>query len=251
MTTPAYTPPSAPVQPRNGMGTAALVLGIIALLLAWIPLIGFIGFILGALAIVLGIIGIVRARKGRATNLAVAAVGTGLGAVAFVLSTVVFGLFATAVNDQINAPGSVVGTGITPGSPPAVPGTPPTVAFGQGHTWGGGETIAISAPREFTPDNPFLQASSGKRFAAVDVTVHNGSSRPYQVMMAQLTAQHSGRVAQENYTAGDPLPNTEVPPGGETTFTKVWEVDEQPGELQVSVKPNPVAGQTVFFNGEF
>lgn len=247
MTTSAYTPQPAPVQPRNGMGTAALVLGILGLLLAWIPIIGFIGFILGALAIALGIIGIVRAGKGRATNLVVAGIGTGLGVVAVILSTVVFGLFATAVNEQINAPGTVVGTGITQGDQAA----PTMIAFGQGHTWSGGETATVSAPREFTPDNQFLQAPSGKRFVSVDVTVKNGTSRAYQVMMAQLTAQHSGRVAQENFMVGDPLPNTEIPPGGEVTFTKVWEVDQEAGELQVSVKPSPFAGQTVFFKGQF
>lgn len=247
MTTSAYMPHPAPVQPRNGMGTAALVLGILGLLLAWIPIIGFIGFILGALAIVLGIVGIVRARDGRATNLVVAAIGTGLGGVAFLLSIVVFGLFATAVNEQINAPGSVIGAGITQGEQAA----PTMIAFGQGHTWSGGETVTLSAPREFTPDNQFLRAPSGKRFVSVDVAVKNGTSRPYQVMLAQLTAQHSGRVAQETFIAGDPLPNTEIPPGGEVTFTKVWEVDQQPGELQVSVKPNAIAGQTVFFRGQF
>ncbi|GAB3683229.1 DUF4352 domain-containing protein [Saccharopolyspora tripterygii] len=247
MTTSVHTPHQAPVQPRNGMGTAALVLGILGLLLAWIPIIGFIGFILGALAIVLGIVGIVRARGGRATNLVVAAVGTGLGGLAFVLSIVVFGLFATAVNEQINAPGSVVGTGITQGEP----AEPTMIAFGQGHTWSGGETVSLSAPREFTPNNPYLQAPSGKRFVSVDVAVKNGTSQPYQVMLAQLTAQHSGRVAQENFVAGDPLPNTEIPPGGEVAFTKVWEVDQREGDLQVSVKPSPFAGQTVFFQGRF
>ena len=50
--------------PRNGMGTAALVLGIVGLVLA-LPIIGLLP---GIVAIVLGIIGVRRANRGEATN---------------------------------------------------------------------------------------------------------------------------------------------------------------------------------------
>jgi hypothetical protein len=230
------------------MGVAALVLGILALLLAWIPIIGFVGFILGALAITLGIVGIVRARKGRATNLAVAAIGTALGAVAVVLSTVVFGLFANEVGKQLDANGMTSGSA---NAPQEQDQGAANANFGETYTWSGGEAITISAPREHTPDNPFMAAPDGKRYVAVDVRVQNGSDQPYQVMLTQLSAQHGGHVAQENFAAGDPLPNAEIPPGGDVTFTKVWEVDSTPGNLQISAKPNAFAGKTVFFNGRF
>ena len=46
---------------NNGMGTAALVLGIIALVLSFIPVIGLLSWILAPLAIIFGIIGLNRA----------------------------------------------------------------------------------------------------------------------------------------------------------------------------------------------
>lgn len=88
--------------PKNGMGTTALVLGIIGILLAWIPIIGFFGFILGALAVVFGIIGVVRSHKGTATNMVISYVGLGLGALAFIVSIAVFGAFANEVDKQLN-----------------------------------------------------------------------------------------------------------------------------------------------------
>lgn len=83
-TTPA---PEAPaVQPRrNGMGTAALVLGVVALTLAilviFFPIAGF----LGLLAAILGGVGMGRANRGEADNKghAVAGLVTGLIALAF------------------------------------------------------------------------------------------------------------------------------------------------------------------------
>lgn len=75
---PSLPPP--PVQfpqmrpmPRNGLGTASLVLGIIGLL--------FGGCILGPLAIIFGGIGISRANQGQATNKGVAIAGLVLGIV--------------------------------------------------------------------------------------------------------------------------------------------------------------------------
>lgn len=63
-------------RPRNGMGTASLVLGIFSLLIF--------GFILGLLAIIFGSIGIGRANRGEATNKGAAIAGMVLGIIGFV-----------------------------------------------------------------------------------------------------------------------------------------------------------------------
>lgn len=90
---PAY---GAPVPfgaaPRNGMGTAGLVLGIIGVVLCWNPL----GFVLGILAIIFGSIGRGRAGRGEATNRSSATAGLVLGivAIALLLLLLAFGLSA-------------------------------------------------------------------------------------------------------------------------------------------------------------
>ena len=70
---------------RNGMGTTALVLGIIALVTCW-TVIG--GVVLGALAIGLGIGGRGRANRGEATNRGSATAGIVTGAIGLVLAIV-------------------------------------------------------------------------------------------------------------------------------------------------------------------
>lgn len=73
----------------------------------------------------------------------------------------------------------------------------------------------------------------------------------YNVRSTELTVQHNGRVAQQNHTAGDVLPDVELPPGGSTTFASVYEIGAEPGELQVLVQPHLLAADTVYYTGRF
>lgn len=89
--------------PKNGMGTAALVLGILAIVLCW-SAIG--GIILGALAIIFGIIGIRRVGQRIATNkgAAIAGLVTGIvGLIIAVIFTIAYGsilsIFGGSIND--------------------------------------------------------------------------------------------------------------------------------------------------------
>jgi membrane-bound ClpP family serine protease len=77
--------PTAPSAPRNGIGTAALVLGIIGLVLAVIVLGGLVGIV----AVILGIVGLGRVRRGEATNRGVAIGGIVTGALAIVISGII------------------------------------------------------------------------------------------------------------------------------------------------------------------
>jgi membrane-bound ClpP family serine protease len=70
---------------RNGMGTAALVLGILALVLVVLILFSPVGAFLGLLAVIFGIVGIVRVGRGEADNRGQAVAGLVTGAVALVI----------------------------------------------------------------------------------------------------------------------------------------------------------------------
>ncbi len=84
---PAGAPPYAPYAPgygvpqtaNNGLGTAALVLGIIGLVLFWTV---FVGFICGLLGLIFGIIGRKRATRHEATNGGAALAGAITGGLA-------------------------------------------------------------------------------------------------------------------------------------------------------------------------
>ncbi|MFJ3905903.1 hypothetical protein [Streptomyces sp. NPDC090025] len=95
--TPGYGYPVAPpapypgygqqgwgMQPSNGMGTAAMVVGICGVALAFCSY-GILGLILGAVALGLGIAGRKKARRGEATNGGQALAGVILGAVGLAL----------------------------------------------------------------------------------------------------------------------------------------------------------------------
>jgi hypothetical protein len=89
---PAYSysgvPPAAP---RNGLGIAALVLGILSLpgILTIV-----LGIILGLLAVIFGFIGQGRAKRGEATNYGMAIAGAVTGAIGLLVSVgfIAFGL---------------------------------------------------------------------------------------------------------------------------------------------------------------
>ncbi len=85
MTDPFTDLPEAPQgdrPPQNGIGTASLVFGLLALATNWMPLLSLVGLIAGVLAVVFGAIGLYWAGTGLATNRGTAAGGlfSGLGA---------------------------------------------------------------------------------------------------------------------------------------------------------------------------
>jgi heme/copper-type cytochrome/quinol oxidase subunit 2 len=77
---------------RNGLGTAALVVGIIALITCW-TVIG--GILLGLLAIIFGFVGRGRAKRGEASNGGAAIAGVVLGLVSLIVAVVIVAAGAT------------------------------------------------------------------------------------------------------------------------------------------------------------
>lgn len=88
---------------RNGMGTTALVLGVVALTLVLLLLFSPLGAFLGLLAVLFGILGLMRANRGEADNRGQAVAGLVTGGIALLVGvflTISIGTwFATHVND--------------------------------------------------------------------------------------------------------------------------------------------------------
>ncbi|MFD7324602.1 DUF4190 domain-containing protein [Streptomyces sp. NPDC059875] len=85
---PGYGQPGWQAAPANGMGTAAMVIGIVAV-------VGFclygLGVVLGILALVFGIIGRKKVQRGEANNGGMATAGIVLGAIGILVSAVFLG----------------------------------------------------------------------------------------------------------------------------------------------------------------
>ncbi|UQX12477.1 DUF4190 domain-containing protein [Candidatus Mycobacterium methanotrophicum] len=98
-----YSPPHygyrAPVQPENGLGSAALVLAVVGLLGSPVPLVNIVSIVLGLVAIVIGALGRGRAKRGTANNGGVAIAGIVLGALAIIVSLAFIALWATLWKD--------------------------------------------------------------------------------------------------------------------------------------------------------
>ena len=102
---PGQYPPGGPpaARRRNGMGTTALVLGVVAIVLVLLLLFSPVGAFLGLLAVLFGILGIMRANRGEADNRGQAVAGLVTGAIALLVGvffTISIGVwFSTHVND--------------------------------------------------------------------------------------------------------------------------------------------------------
>jgi Domain of unknown function (DUF4190) len=87
-----YPPPGGYPQAagrRNGVGVAALVIGVVALVLVVLLLFSPLGAFLGLVAVVLGIVGLVRANRGEADNRGQAVTGLVTGGLALLIGIVV------------------------------------------------------------------------------------------------------------------------------------------------------------------
>ncbi|GAA4777699.1 hypothetical protein GCM10023200_08240 [Actinomycetospora chlora] len=88
---PGWGQPAMPPKPKNGMGTAALIFGILALLTCWwLPVVGG---VLAILAIIFGVVGRGRVKRLEANNKGVATAGLVLGIITLILNIILSVLF--------------------------------------------------------------------------------------------------------------------------------------------------------------
>ncbi|MFE0184225.1 DUF4190 domain-containing protein [Streptomyces olivaceus] len=95
-----YGWPGMPMPPQNGMGTASMVLGILAC--ALFCMYGVVSVVLGVLAVVFGVKGRRRAEQGLANNHGQAQAGFVMGIVGIILGVVVIALIAIGITAAIN-----------------------------------------------------------------------------------------------------------------------------------------------------
>jgi uncharacterized membrane protein len=90
-----------PMQPQNGMGIAAMVLGILSCCL--FCLYGIVSIVLGILAVIFGIKGKKRVERGEANNHGQAQAGLITGVIGIILGVAVIVLLAIGITAAINS----------------------------------------------------------------------------------------------------------------------------------------------------
>ncbi|KMS92201.1 MmpS family transport accessory protein [Prauserella rugosa] len=86
-------------QPRNGLGTAGFVLGLLGLIFSPLPLVGIVAWPLVILGLILSLLGFFRAKRGEATNKGLALAGVVCSVIGLVICILWAAAFGKAVND--------------------------------------------------------------------------------------------------------------------------------------------------------
>ena len=185
---PPVQPPQPFVQPKKGAGLAiaSMVLGIIALLLSWVPVINNLAAVLAVVGLGLGIPALVRARRGThaGSGLAITGLVTSVLAIAVVIATQAF---YSAVIDEVQQE-LEQGTGAAPDAATAdavgEPAPDPAPAS---------EVVPLGVPAQIgdyqvTVDAVELDANA----TVAGADEFNEPATNGQYVVAQLTATYTG-----------------------------------------------------------
>ncbi|WP_157944151.1 DUF4190 domain-containing protein [Blastococcus atacamensis] len=231
-------PPPPPVQPTqpvksSGLAVAALVLGIIALVLSWVPIINNMAAVLAVVGLALGIPALVQARKGARSGkgMAIAGVVTSVVAIVVVFATQAF--YSNVIDEVQNELDDLESSSQDAGSPaePADAATDePTVEFvalGTPATVGDYEVtldaVQLDGNAIAAAGNQFNDAPTGQYVVIQLTTTYVGTDEGFPGM--DLTATFHG-ADKRQYSDSDcaallPDDAMNAPtlnPGGADTF---------------------------------
>ncbi|MGH3431873.1 MAG: hypothetical protein ACRDQB_03445 [Thermocrispum sp.] len=155
-----------------------------------------------------------------------------------------------------NAAGDPAGgaaSATAPGSGPPASAGNTTPAFGRPFTYPSGLAVTVSRPRTFTPSGtaspPFEYGVS------FEITVTNGTERPYDLSRLTLDAAVNGNPAGEEIvdsTQGYPglaTAGSELPPARTVTLLLAFGSREWPSEATLLVRSGPKERTSAEFSG--
>ncbi|MFD5041483.1 DUF4352 domain-containing protein [Streptomyces sp. NPDC058377] len=260
-----YTQPQQPQQPyapaqapgtlpaRNGLGVAALVLGIIGTVSGLIPFFFWLAGILGLIALILGLAGRGRAKRGEATNKGVTTFGAVLGLVALVLSVVGAVLTFKAVDDVVTD----INKAVQESSASAKPAADGEAAAGEGAAGGtegkddvlrqgdsavydDGLEITVGAPAAYTADEFAVGHTKGNSAWTVSVVIENKGKEKFDTALVGVDARAGadGVDAEQIFDGqiGAGFDGT-VLPGRKITAKFAFDAPADAGNLTVEVSP--------------
>lgn len=235
---------SQPPQSK-ALGIASMVIGIVAIVLAFIPLLGLLSFILGPAAIVLGILALAN-KTGQAQ--AITGIITGsLGLIIAAIGTWLFGAAMSSFEEETT--GSVTQT-VEPEEPEEAEASTD-------------EAVEAEEPQGEVSDDPTVaEAGSRSNPLALGETV---SSRDWEVTVNSVTPDAGAQIASENQF-NDPAPegatyaliNVSITYSGDDSRTPLFGTDiayvSGTGETisafdQIVVAPDELDSMRELYNG--
>ncbi|MER8045331.1 DUF4190 domain-containing protein [Streptomyces sp. NPDC094032] len=243
----------APVALRNGLGTAALILGIIGTLSGLIPLFFWLAGILGLIALILGLVGKGRVKRGEANNKGVALTGAILGLAALILSVVGAVITFTAVSDAVDeidkaikdsapkdpASKAPAGKGDAAGKGGAASKDKP-LAAGDTVIYDDELKVTVTEAKAYKPSEFAAGHTEGNKAYQVTVTIENGTKKKFDTTLATLQARagKDGATAEQIFDekVGSGFSGS-VLPGKKATATFAFDAPAAAKDLTVEVGP--------------
>ncbi|MGI5482367.1 DUF4190 domain-containing protein [Streptomyces lavendofoliae] len=247
---PVHQQPPRPA--RNGLGTAALVLGILGTLAGVVPLMFWLAGILGLIALVLGLVGRGRVKRGEATNKGVTTAGAVLGLIAMILSVVGAVLLYKVVDDAVNE-ATKASSSTAPKDPAGGgSGAPAAGATGKadkGKPLAAGDTsvydddlqVTVSAATSVKAGEFAIGHTEGNKVYEVTITVENAGKEKFSTdgLTVGARAGENGVTAEEIFdgeTYGTGFTGS-VLPGKKATVKYAFDAPADAGSLTVEVTP--------------
>ncbi|TJZ57370.1 DUF4190 domain-containing protein [Streptomyces piniterrae] len=177
--------PMGVVQPRNGMGVTALVLGIVGVVLGLLVIVFWISWLPALLAVIFGVVGLSQVRKGLATNRGMALAGVILGVVGL-LTALGGGLFTVmavkrAVDDRRAKVEQRAKDAEEAKASESAAEKARHLSFGESYTFENGLKVTVAKPQPYTPDDYVLGHAKGNRAVQVTVSVVNTGKERVEV----------------------------------------------------------------------
>ena len=220
---------------KSGLATAGMILGIVAIVGAWIPFINFVSVILGVLALILGGVSLFQKRSiGKATA------GVVLGILTIVLFVAMYG-GAAANNSDSKDTSKVTGNSSSQSSEDK---SSEKTVFNVGEviSFDGKEVAVNSVDRNWSSGNQFIVPDSGNEFVKVNVTIKNTSSNEISYNTFDWKMQDSnGNIvspASSTYSVDGAISSGELAEGGTKTGFLVFEVPSGDNELVLRYEPS-------------
>ncbi|MFJ2897610.1 DUF4190 domain-containing protein [Streptomyces sp. NPDC087218] len=247
---PVQTPGVRPA--RNGLGIAALVLGVIGAVSGLIPLLFWLAGILGVIALILGLAGRGRAKRGEATNKGVTTFGAVLGLVSLILSVVGAVITFKAVGDAVDDIDKAISE--TTASAKPKPGGDSAGKGGKegkkdtGEALGAGDsavydddlTVTVGDAASYTPDAYAAGHTKGNKAYRVAVVVENAGKEKFDSALVNVTARagKEGVDAEQIFDdkVGAGFSGT-VLPGKKVTVQFAFDAPADAKNLTVEVNP--------------
>ncbi|WP_158545893.1 DUF4190 domain-containing protein [Blastococcus sp. TF02A-30] len=250
---PYYAPPPGPVRKNSGLAIASLVLGIVALLLSWVPIINNFAAVLAVVGLGLGIPALVRARRGTHAGhgMSIAGLITSVVALVVVIATQAFySEVIDEVSEELDRQTSSVtrDAGTEAGDAPAeedsaadvVPwGTPAQVGDYQVTV----DSVELNGNAIVAGANQFNEAPTGQYVIAQLTVTYTGTSEgnPGFDLSSVFHGSDSRQYSDSECSAVLPDDAMEAPtlnPGGSDTFQ--FCMDVAPAAIaggQLSIEP--------------